>query len=151
MSDLQDLARRFGAVYTGAITDVLDDHGRLDQTLPPGLFPLKPGMRLTGPAWPIEGRPRARIDYDASIRKILEMLGAVPAHHVAVYQCNDRSAAHLGELSVTSLQARGCAGAVLDGGCRDVDFILETGFPVFSRFVTPEDSTWRWQLKRTQL
>ena len=146
MSDLQDLARRFGAVYTGAITDVLDDHGRLDQTLPPGLTPLKPGMRLTGPAWPIEGRPSARIDYDASIRKILEMLGAVPAQHVAVYQCNDRSAAHLGELSVTSLQARGCAGAVIDGGCRDIAYILERDFPVFCCYTTPQDCVPRWEL-----
>jgi 4-hydroxy-4-methyl-2-oxoglutarate aldolase len=146
MADLQDLARRFGAIYTGAITDVLDDHGRLDQTLPPGLAPLRPGMRLTGPAWPIEGRPRARIDYNASIRKILEMLGAVPAHHVAVYQCNDRSAAHLGELSVTSLQARGCAGAVIDGGCRDIAYILERDFPVFCCYTTPQDCVPRWEL-----
>ena len=145
-TDLEDLARRFGAVYTGAITDVLDDHGRLDQTLPPELTPLKPGMRLTGPAWPIEGRPRARIDYDTSIRKILEMLGAVPAHHVAVYQTNDRFAAHLGELSVTSLQARGCAGALIDGGCRDIAYILERDFPVFSRYTTPQDCVPRWEL-----
>jgi 4-hydroxy-4-methyl-2-oxoglutarate aldolase len=39
----------------------------------------------------------------------------------------------------------------VDGGCRDVRFILEEGFPVFTRFVTPEDSTWRWQLRATQL
>ena len=55
-----------------------------------------------------------------------------------------------GELSVTSLAARGVAGCVLDGGCRDVRFVLETGFPVFARFVTPEDSTWRWELEATQ-
>ncbi len=30
-------------------------------------------------------------------------------------------------------------------------FILDEGFPVFSRFVTPEDSTWRWQLEATQV
>jgi regulator of RNase E activity RraA len=74
----------------------------------------------------------------------------VPPGHVAAYATGHDVSAHLGELSVTSLQARGCAGAVLDGGCRDVDFILETGFPVFSRFVTPEDSTWRWELTTTQ-
>ena len=59
--------------------------------------------------------------------------------------------AHLGELSVTSLKARGVAGCVLDGGCRDIRFILDEGFPVFSRFVTPEDSTWRWELEATQV
>ena len=123
--DFEELARRFGALYTGALTDVLDKRGRLEQTLPSKLQPLRSGMTLAGPAWPIEGRPRARIDYEVSIRKILTMLGAIPSHHVAVYQCNDRSAAHLGELSVTSLKARGCAGAVIDGGCRDIAYILE--------------------------
>jgi regulator of RNase E activity RraA len=43
------------------------------------------------------------------------------------------------------------AGCVLDGGCRDVRFILDEGFPVFARFVTPEDSTWRWELEATQV
>lgn len=144
--DFQELARRFGALYTGALTDVLDKRGRLEQTLPSQLQPLRSGMTLAGPAWPIEGRPRARIDYEVSIRKILTMLGAIPAHHVAVYQCNDRSAAHLGELSVTSLKARGCAGAVIDGGCRDIAYILERDFPVFSRYTTPQDCVPRWEL-----
>lgn len=146
MPDFEELARRFGAVYTGALTDVLDRLGRLEQTLPSDLLPLRPGMTLAGPAWPIEGRPRAGIDYDVSIRKILTMLGAVPNHHVAVYQCNDLSSAHLGELSVTSLKARGCAGAVIDGGCRDIDYILERDFPVFSRYTTPQDCVPRWEL-----
>jgi 4-hydroxy-4-methyl-2-oxoglutarate aldolase len=141
-----DLAHRFSAIYTGAITDVLDKHGLLKQTLPSELAPLRPGMRTAGPAWPIEGRPEPGIDYDASIRRILEMLGAVPEHHVAVYQTHDRSSAHLGELSVTSLKARGCAGAVIDGGCRDIDYILKEDFPVFARHTTPEDCVPRWRL-----
>jgi 4-hydroxy-4-methyl-2-oxoglutarate aldolase len=103
-------------------------------------------MTLCGPAFTIEGRPRAGIDYQESIVRILDMLGAVPAGHVSVYQTNDRSAAHLGELSVVSLMARGCAGAVIDGGCRDIGAILEEGLPVFSRYVTPQDCVPRWEL-----
>jgi regulator of RNase E activity RraA len=38
---------------------------------------------------------------------------------------------------------------VIDGGCRDVRLIEEAGFPVFARFVTPEDSTWRWEVTAT--
>jgi hypothetical protein len=69
--DFEELARRFGALYTGALTDVLDKRGRLEQTLPSKLQPLRSGMTLAGPAWPIEGRPRARIDYDVSARSPL--------------------------------------------------------------------------------
>jgi 4-hydroxy-4-methyl-2-oxoglutarate aldolase len=141
-----DLASRFSALYTGAITDVLDKHGYLQQTLPSTLMPLRRGMHIAGPAWPIEGRPQPGVDYDSSIRKILAMLGSVPEHHVAVYQTNDRVSAHLGELSVTSLKARGCAGAVIDGGCRDIDYILKEDFPVFSRHTTPQDCVPRWEL-----
>jgi 4-hydroxy-4-methyl-2-oxoglutarate aldolase len=141
-----DLASRFGSVYTGALTDVLDRHGYLQQTLPAELAPLKAGMRLAGPAYPILGQPHPGHDYDTSIRKILTMLGSVADGSVAVYQTNDRTAAHLGELSVTSLASRGCAGAVIDGGVRDVDYILREDFPVFSRYVTPQDCVTRWEL-----
>jgi regulator of RNase E activity RraA len=146
VNDLVTLAARFSAVYTGAVSDVLDRHGYLKQTLPAFLRPLRRGMRLAGPAYPVLGRPRRENEYDASIRLILGMLGAVPAGHVLVYQTNDATSAQLGELSVTSLKARGCAGVVIDGGCRDVDFILGEDFPVFARHVTPQDSVVRWEL-----
>ena len=74
------------------------------------------------------------------------MLGSVTAGNVAVYQTNDRTSAHLGELSVTSLASRGCAGAVIDGGARDAEYILREDFPVFSRYVTPQDCVPRWEL-----
>jgi regulator of RNase E activity RraA len=106
-----ELARRFSALYTGAITDVLDRHGYLQQTLPAELAPLRPGMRLAGPVYTVLGRPHPGHDYDTSIRRILQMLGSVTAGSVAVYQTNDRTCAHLGELSVTSLASRGCVGA----------------------------------------
>jgi 4-hydroxy-4-methyl-2-oxoglutarate aldolase len=146
VSATADLARRFSSVYTGALTDVLDRHGYLQQTLAPELAPLREGMRLAGPAYPILGRPHADHDYDTSIRLVLEMLGSVPPGNVAVYQTNDRASAHLGELSVTSLASRGCAGAVIDGGARDVEYILREDFPVFARYVTPQDCVPRWEL-----
>jgi 4-hydroxy-4-methyl-2-oxoglutarate aldolase len=141
---------RFASIYAAALADILDARGRREQTLPPSIRPLAPGMRLAGPAFTVRGRPSSVSDYDAALRKVLGMLGEVPAGHVVVYSCAHDVSAHLGELSVTSLAARGVAGCVLDGGCRDVRFVLETGFPVFSRHVTPEDSTWRWELEATQ-
>jgi 4-hydroxy-4-methyl-2-oxoglutarate aldolase len=144
------LAARFARMYTAALADVMDARGMRRQTLPPSLRPLAPGMRLAGPAFTVEGRAAPHGEYDAALRTVLTMLGDVPAGHVAVYACRDGESAHLGELSVTSLKARGCAGVVLDGGCRDVDFIVREGFPVFSSHITPMDSTWRWRLTATQ-
>jgi 4-hydroxy-4-methyl-2-oxoglutarate aldolase len=140
------LACRFSSLYTGALTDVLDRHGYLQQTLPAEIAPLRPGVRLAGPVYPVLGRPHPGHDYDRSIRRILEMLGSVPAESVAVYETNDYAAAHFGELSAISLASRGCAGAVIDGGARDGDYILREEFPVFSRYVTPQDCVPRWEL-----
>ena len=142
---------RFAAVPTAALVDVMDDAGRREQTLPPSIRPLARGMRLAGQAFTVEGRPSEHGDWDGAIRKTLAMLGAVPSGHVAVYQCNHDRSAHFGELSATSLVSRGVAGCVIDGGCRDVRLVEEAGFPVFARFVTPEDSTWRWQVTATQV
>jgi regulator of RNase E activity RraA len=142
--------KRFEAIYTAALADILDARGYRTQPLPASIRPLERGMKLAGPAFTVRGRPTATASYDASLRKVLQMLGEVPAGHVAVYACAHAVSAHLGELSVTSLAARGVAGCVLDGGCRDVSFIVELGFPVFCAHVTPEDSTGRWELAATQ-
>jgi 4-hydroxy-4-methyl-2-oxoglutarate aldolase len=142
---------RFAAVPAAALADVMDDLGLREQVLPPSIAPLAPGARVAGQAFTVEGRPSDHGDWDAAIRKTLAMLGAVPAHHVAVYQCHHERSAHFGELSATSLASRGVAGCVIDGGCRDVRLIEAIGFPVFARFVTPEDSTWRWEVTATQV
>ena len=148
------MRERFAAIYTAALADILDARGYHDQTLPPTIRPLEHGSHLAGPAYTVKGAPATNRDeasYDLAIRKVLAMLGDVPEGDVAVYSCDQDIAAHLGELSVTSLKARGVAGCVLDGGCRDVSFIRDQGFPVFTRFVTPEDSTWCWELEATQV
>jgi len=134
------------SVYTAALTDVLDGLGRRHQTLPPGIVPLEPGARVAGPAFTVKGRTNHSIDPETSIRRVLEMLGAVPAGHVAVYEAGDRTCAHFGELSATSLVARGVAGVVIDGGCRDVDMVRQTGLPVFTRYSTPQDAVSRWEV-----
>ncbi len=145
------MRERFASIYTAALADILDARGLHAQTLPPSIRPLERGMRLAGEAYTVAGAPAETEDYEVALRKVLAMLGEVPAGHVAVYACEHGLTAHLGELSVTSLKARGVAGCVLDGGCRDVRFILEEGFPVFCAHVTPEDSTWSWELEATQV
>lgn len=144
---LAEFSARFDALYTAAVTDVLDRMEYMSQTLPSGLLPLRPGMRLAGPAFPIEGRPHPGMEYEPSIRRVLQMLGEIPGGHVAVYQTHGSTAAHFGELSVISVKTRGCVGAVIDGGCRDIDYIVREGFPVFCRHVTPEDCVPRWEIQ----
>ncbi len=50
----------------------------------------------------------------------------------------------MGELSAETLKLKGVRGYVADGGCRDVGFILELGFPVWCRYFTPRDIVGYW-------
>jgi regulator of RNase E activity RraA len=50
----------------------------------------------------------------------------------------------MGELSAETLKNKGVLGYVVDGGCRDTEFILKIGFPVFFGFYTPSDIVGRW-------
>ena len=77
---------------------------------PPSIRPLEQGNAAGRPGVHGPGGPATTDDYDRAIRKVLEMLGDVPAGHVAVYACDQETSAHLGELSVTSLQSRDVAG-----------------------------------------
>jgi 4-hydroxy-4-methyl-2-oxoglutarate aldolase len=145
-SDAASLAHRYREIYTGALSDTLDELGWKGQVLPREIVPLAPGMRVAGPAFPVEGRSNPTIDPDLGARRLLEMLGAVPAGAVAVYQPSDSTCAHFGELSATSLRARGCAGVVVDGGCRDYELVCASGLSVFCKYRTPVDAIPRWEV-----
>jgi regulator of RNase E activity RraA len=142
------LPRRFAKIYTAAITDVMDEMGLLRQTLPSGLQPLTPGMRVAGYAFTARGRahkghPREK---DATLRKFLGMISAVPSDSVLVLASNDNVAAHFGELSMEWFRRRKVRGVVIDGATRDAAYIARVGFPTFVRYKTPQDSVPRWRV-----
>lgn len=140
-----DLCARYARIYTAAITDVLDKRGYFDQTLPHGIVPLAPEMRLAGIAFPASGRQSRNAETEGPIRAFLKLLGAVPRDAVLVIQANDDVAAHFGELSAVAMKARGVRGVVVDGATRDAAYILRERFPLFCRYRTPQDSLPRWR------
>jgi 4-hydroxy-4-methyl-2-oxoglutarate aldolase len=141
-----DLCDRYEALYTGAVVDSMDELGYKQRTLTSEINGLTHDMKTAGIAYPVVGKPDPGADYEENIRRFLDMLDTVPESSVIVYETSDEEAAHLGELSATALQVRGCRGAVIDGGVRDVEYILEQDFPVFSRYRTPADAPPRWRL-----
>ena len=132
------LTNRYEAHYPGAVVDVLDDRGFEDQTMRAGIEPLRDTMITAGIAYPLVGRPNRSVDPDENIRHILRMLGDAPEHAVLKYETNDTGdAAHIGELSVVSLEAVCVNGPVLDGGVRDVSFMIEGDLPVYPSYRAP--------------
>lgn len=145
--ELQNLIDRFGRLYTGAVNDVLDGMGIHDRVLPHGIVALRPGMRFAGRALPTLGAPSLEKDMDKLLLPWMEMLQSIRPGDVLVTQPNDDQNAHFGELSSHAAKIAGCQGVVIDGGCRDVDYILhQSQLPVFCRYTTPKDIKGRWKL-----
>ena len=103
-----------------------------------------PGRRLAGLVYTLSGRRHEDIEPHVTYLAWTGLLGSVPSDHVLVCQPNDDELAHMGELSAETLQLKGVLGYVVDGGCRDVEFIQQRSFPVFCRYVTPTDIVARW-------
>jgi regulator of RNase E activity RraA len=120
------------------------DLGLPPSALPSDIRPLDPKRPLVGPIWTAEGRPEPGIDADTSLLGWTRLLSAAPSGSVVVCQPNDDSIAHMGELSAETLRLRGVTGYLVEGGCRDTDFITRMGFPVFCRYNTPADIVGRW-------
>lgn len=132
-------------LYVGLYVDKLTEHGLDSQILPPVIKPLDPAARMTGPAYTVEGRPNPNLEFADAAGAILNLFAAVPAGSVLVIQPNDFERSHFGEMSSRLLRARGGAGLVLDGYCRDARSIVDQGFPVFNRGVLPRD-TFLWEV-----
>lgn len=144
--NIDDVCRRFSVIYTGAISDVLDEMGHRHQVLPSSIQALAIGQRVAGLAMPVEGEPTTSTDPEVVYLPILKMLGDLSNGDVIVSQPHDNVSAHIGELSAETAKFRGARGAVIDGGARDIDYILKLGFPVFCRYRTPADVMGRWKL-----
>lgn len=145
--DVDDVCQRFSVIYTGAISDVLDEMGYRTQSLPSEIQALEMGQRVAGLALTVEGEATDSQDPEVIFIPVLRMLGSIQPGDVIVSQPNDSICAHLGELSSEVARYRGARGAVIDGGARDIDYILKLGLPVFCRYRTPVDIQGRWRLK----
>jgi 4-hydroxy-4-methyl-2-oxoglutarate aldolase len=142
MSD--PLSERLRRCYTAAINDVMHGMGLHDFVLPHEIAPLRADAKAAGPAFTLHGRVDPGITPHDTYMGWTGFLSQAPAGCIAVCQPNDRTVAHMGELSAETLKRRGVQGYVVDGGCRDVSFIREIGFPVWCRYATPADIVGYW-------
>jgi len=142
---MADLTERLSACYTGAVYDVLRERGHGNCVLPRTIRALDPGTRLAGPVFTMRGRPDDTISAHDSLLAWTEFLSLAPKGHVVACQPQDDIRALMGELSAETLQFRGVLGYIVDGGCRDNDFIRKIGFPVFARFQSPRDIVGAWR------
>jgi 3-hexulose-6-phosphate synthase/6-phospho-3-hexuloisomerase len=85
-------------------------------------------VRMVGPALTVGTR-------DGDWAKPVEAIDRAGPGDVLVIDAGGGTTAVWGELATWSAQGRKLAGVVVDGAIRDLDAILEIGFPAFSRSV----------------
>ena len=139
-----DLVERLARTYTGVVHDVMRAMGLRAFTLPPAIRPLFPDRALAGVVATVSGRVDTSAGAHESLLGWTGLLSKARPDTVLICQPNDSTVAHMGELSAETLKRKGVRGYVADGGCRDVNFILELGFPVWCRYFTPRDIVGHW-------
>jgi 4-hydroxy-4-methyl-2-oxoglutarate aldolase len=147
MTKKPSLAERLEQCYSGAVYDVLRAMGYPNQVLPHTIRPLAP-YKLAGPVYTVSGYVDQTLDAHQTLLSWTALLSKAPKDSVVICQPNNHLMALMGELSAETLQFRGVRGYIVDGGCRDSDFITNIGFKVFCSFFTPVDVVGRWVADR---
>jgi 4-hydroxy-4-methyl-2-oxoglutarate aldolase len=151
MSSSEDVCRRYLSLYTGAIADMLDKSGYRSQVLPKDVTPFTHVNRVAGPAFTGQGYPCADTSNDDTQTR-LKMLDSITPGTVSVWATGGSvDCAHWGEIMSTAARERGCTGAVVDGGVRDLDFINAMEYPVFAKFKCSASSVGRWDIREYQI
>ena len=142
-AELDTISAKLVGAYSGAVYDVLRELGVSNCALPPAIQGLAQNFRIAGPVFTLSGA-RGSCSAHETLLRWTEFLAKAPCGHVVVCQPNDGDLAHMGELSAAALKLRGVRGYVVDGGTRDSERILQSGFPVFCKYRTPADIVGRW-------
>lgn len=142
------LTERLLRCYSSAVHDVLRELGHPNCVLPANLQPLLPGKKLAGEVWTFSGYLDHTADPHQTLLQWTRVLSRVPRGTIPVCQPNNAEIALMGELSAQALMQRDVPGYIVDGGCRDLDFLIDMKFQVFSTFATPSDIVGRWLPER---
>ena len=143
--DKESIRKRYLAVDTSNVADVLDKMGVPDQGLAADLapYPATAG-KLAGWAYTIIGQ-MTPYEGEGDPAKMKACQGLSPGE-VSVWSGDGEGICYFGELIALGMKERGCTGALVSGGIRDVRWIGEHGFAVYARYRTPVQSIDRWKV-----
>jgi 3-hexulose-6-phosphate synthase/6-phospho-3-hexuloisomerase len=115
----------FQKVTTSNICDAMHNQGAIR-----GLFPLCKGCHLVGRALTVK-------TIDGDWAKPIEAIDQANKGNVIVVNAGEAQLAVWGELATRSCITKKVAGAVIDGGVRDITDIEQTRFPIFAKKKVP--------------
>jgi regulator of RNase E activity RraA len=130
-----EITRGFLRTSVPTVVDVLDYQFGLRTWMRPEIKPLAK-QRIAGQA--VTLRLVAAPKSSQSLDEFFAAFDACgPGQVLVVTNGGDTEISCMGDLVVTALHARGAAGAVMDGAVRDIEPMLEMGFPIFAASVSP--------------
>lgn len=141
----KELCDRYEQVTTPMVNDVLREMQYLYQTLPNNILPLREEMKVCGIAFTIKGSKNLSLENEMVERAV--MLESIPKDSICVWDTSeDDESAQWGEIMTMASVRQGCRGAIVDGGVRDTNKVLEQNFPVFCKYRTSNGMLGRFRL-----
>lgn len=145
-----EMAARYRRLYLSAVCDAMYSLGLPERVLPSSLRPLLPDRRMAGFAFTLRGEAiDPPLGWEEGVERIssyLKMFEELTPDAILVHQNRDALVGHFGELTGAAALRRGCAGVVLDGNLRDVEWLREIGLQVFYRDLSPLNAIGRWEM-----
>ena len=148
--DPEAIRRRYLKVDTATVADVLDVLNLPDQGLAPQFAPCPANAgRMGGWAYTIRGKMK-RYAGSGDPQK-MKAVDGVGKGDLTVWSGEGKGVCFFGELITLGMKRCGCAGALVDGGIRDIEWIKRQRFPVYARYRTPVQSIGRWKVTARQV
>ena len=126
-----DVVKRASGFAASILADVAGRRGTLDGRV----APVSPAMRMAGPAFTIEVRAGDNLMIHAA------MSMAKPGDILVIDGKGDRTCALMGSIMINACKKLGLAGVVIDAAVRDVEELIELGFPVYAVGANPNGPT----------
>ena len=139
------ISDRLAKCFSSVVHDVMRDEGFKNFVLDPSIKPLKEEHKIGGQIFTIKGSSNISYSHHETLLAWTGMLSKAPSDKILICQPNDNVVAFMGELSAEYLLKKNIRGYIADGGCRDVEFINDINFPVWSKFNTPKDIVGYWK------
>jgi len=142
--------QRYLKVDAATVSDVLDRLGYQHQGLAAAFVPYPENAgKLAGWAYTICGEMRPYSGGGDADK--MKAVGGLKPGCVSVWSGQGDGVCFFGELIALGMKTRGCAGALVDGGIRDIEWIARQKFPVYARYRTPVQSIGRWKVTAWQV
>jgi len=139
------LIEGFKNLQTSTIGNALDDLNI--QGVIQNIKPLAPGFNFVGGAFTVKEMTGVLGTYTLEDFRLGPVIDNTQEDDVIVIDNGGHQVSTWGGIASVAAQMRGVAGLVVDGGVRDYDEIIKTGFPVFSRHVVPTSGKTRVKIQ----